>query len=100
MAGVDLRAVAELMGHSSIRMTMRCARLCCSAIAPPWIGSRPFRILAGPEKPRNAKAKWSLNRSQVKIGLPNVARKIAISHLMHRLTNSGPVAQVDRAAVS
>ncbi len=27
MAGVDLRAVAELMGHSSIQMTMHCTHL-------------------------------------------------------------------------
>ena len=27
MAGVDLRTVAELMGHSSVQMTMRYAHL-------------------------------------------------------------------------
>jgi integrase len=50
MAGVDLRTVAELMGHSSIQMTMRYAHL-----APQHNRAAVDRLVPFPDPPRPAK---------------------------------------------
>ena len=50
MAGVDLRTVAELMGHSSIQMTMRYAHL-----TPQHNRAAVDRLVPVSEPPRTAK---------------------------------------------
>jgi Phage integrase family len=76
MAGVDLRTVAELMGHSGIQMTMRYAHLAPQHNRAPvdrldsLSQSRDRR-----QKPGSAERNWSLNRSPANFDFPTGCRK-------------------------
>jgi Phage integrase family len=81
MAGVDLRTVAELMGHSGIQMTMRYAHLA------PQHNRAPVDRLVSLSEPRQTtkarkRGKELVTKSVTgKLRLPDRLQKVGINHL-------------------
>jgi hypothetical protein len=74
MAGVDLRTVAELMGHSSIQMTMRYAHL-----APQHNRAAVDRLVPAVKLSRKRKKRTGVAKSENELVTKSVTSRKQIS---------------------